>query len=141
MRRAACCLLAVLALAACRGGSDAASPEAVVREWSRALNANDNERAASLFAEDARVVQGESVLRLRTHRDAVEWNEGLPCAGYVQSLVVEGDAVEATFRLGERAGHACDGPGQIAAAVLTIRDGKIEVWHQLPPPEPDVRTA
>jgi hypothetical protein len=64
------------------------SPAAVVRAWSDALNANQNEAAARLFAANARVVQGPFDIRLRTHRAAVEFNAALPCAGRIVRLTV-----------------------------------------------------
>jgi limonene-1,2-epoxide hydrolase len=122
----------VLALSAC--GSESASPESVVRDWSEALNADDNERAADLFAKDAKVIQGDLLRRLHTHADAVAFNRGLPCSGRIVELDVRGDEVEATFVLGDRRFSRCDGPGEHAAAIFLIRDGKIVVWHQVGAP-------
>lgn len=119
----------VAALAGCGGGSP--SPESVVRAWSNALNAGDNERAASLFAPGAEIVQSGRVLRLWTHADAVAWNAALPCSGRIVSISTEGDTATATFVLGDRLTSACDGPGQRATAVFRVRDGKIVLWHQL----------
>jgi hypothetical protein len=131
-------LLLLLALVGCDGDKDASprSPQAVVRAWSKALNAEDNERAANLFERGARVIQGGRVLRLDTHADAVEWNAGLPCSGHIVSLNVQGDTAEATFLLGPRGQSPCDGPGERVTALFTVRDGRIVTWHQLPPPEP-----
>jgi limonene-1,2-epoxide hydrolase len=121
----------VLALAAC--GGTTRSPADVVRAWSDAINANDNARAAALFARDAKVIQsGELVLHSRA--DARRWNAALPCAGHVDSLRASGGRVTATFTLGERARHTCDAPGRQAAAVFEIRGGKIVLWHQIAVP-------
>ena len=98
---------------------------AVVRAWSRALNAGDDRAAAKLFARGAEVVQGEEVLRLRTQADAFAFNAALPCSGRIVSLRSRGDTATATFRLGERPAHRCDGPGQHATAVFRVRKGKI----------------
>ena len=57
------------------------SPPAIVRRWSAALNANDNEAAAALFARGARVVQPGVDVRL-TPQLAVAFNASLPCAGH-----------------------------------------------------------
>jgi hypothetical protein len=127
-------------LAGCGGGSDG-SPESVVRAWSKALNAGDNQSAADLFAPGAEVVQGPVVIRLRTHADAVVWNAGLPCSGKIVALSTRGATVTATFLLGDRPTSACDGPGHHATAVFRIRGGKIVLWHQVPnatPPPPTV---
>ncbi len=80
--------LAVLALTAC--GGKAASPESVARAWSAALNSNDNDAAAKLFAPGAQIVQA-GVLTLRTRRDAVRWNASLPCGGRIASVQPQAD--------------------------------------------------
>jgi hypothetical protein len=128
----------VALLAGCGGGGKA-SPESVVRAWSKALNAGDNQGAADLFAPGAQVIQGPVVIRLRTHADAVVWNAGLPCSGRIVALSTRGATVTATFLLGDRPRSACDGPGHRATAVFRIRGGKIVLWHQVPnatPPQP-----
>jgi hypothetical protein len=125
-------MLGVLALTGC-GGHKTASPEQVTREWSAALNKNDNERAAQLFAEGALIVQNGSAT-LETHADAVRWNAGLPCGGRITRLDLRGDdEVVAQFELTERPGHTCDAPGGTAAAVFEVKDGKIVLWHQADP--------
>src|ERR687884_1119176 len=132
----------VLALLAGCGGGGKASPESIVRAWSKALNSGDNQGAADLFARGAEIVQGPVVLRLRTHADAVVWNAGLPCSGKIVALSTRGATVTATFLLGDRPTSACDGPGHRATAVFRIRGGKIVLWHQVPnaspPPSPTI---
>ncbi|MDX6477453.1 MAG: hypothetical protein QOG29_40 [Gaiellaceae bacterium] len=127
---------AVLALigAACGGGSTSA--EGVVRAWSSAVNAGDNETAADQFATDAEIVQGGVAQRFRTRADAVDWNAGLPCSGRIVGLETRGAEVTATFVLGDRPTSRCDGPGARARAVIRVRDGKIVLWHQVPVPQP-----
>ena len=127
-------LAATLLASGC--GAGGRSAEDVVRAWSRALNAGDNEAAAALFAPGARVVQGGLVTVLATHADAVRWNRGLPCSGKIVDLERSGNDVTATFVLGDRPASACDGPGDRAAAVFRIRGGHIVLWHQVPAPEP-----
>ncbi len=126
---AALALFIALLLSACGGGPP--SPESVVRAWSQALNEGDNESAADMFAPGARVVQVGSVLRLRTHEQAVSWHEALPCSGEIVALETKGEDTTATFELGDRETSACDGPGSRASAVFKVRDGKIVLWHQL----------
>ena len=126
----AACVLALLA--GC--GGEKGSPSSVVRAWSKALNAGDNDAAADLFAPGAEVIQGSVVTRLRTHADGVAWNAGLPCSGKIVSLRTRGATVTATFLLGDRPTSACDGPGHHATAVFRIRGGKIVLWHQVPEP-------
>jgi limonene-1,2-epoxide hydrolase len=120
----------ILLVAGCGGNGDR-SPAGVVRAWSAALNASDNEGAARLFARDARVVQGTDVLVLHSHEDAVLWNASLPCSGKIVALVRRGYDVTATFLLADRKESICDGPGQEAVAIFRVRRGRIVLWHQL----------
>jgi len=113
----------------------AATPAQVVRAWSHALNANDNEHAGRLFAPNARVVQPGVDVRLNSHALAVAFNNALPCAGLIVKLRVTGNRAIATFVLGQRPKHRCDAPGQKAAALFVIRGGKIVLWKQIPVPE------
>ena len=127
-------LLAVLALTACGGKKTASAPE-VVRAWSAALDRNDNEQAANLFAPGAKIIQNGEVI-LATHSDAVRWNAALPCGGRITRLEVRGkDEVLAVFDLDERPGHTCDGPGAQAATIFQVEHGRIVLWHQTPVPE------
>ena len=115
------------------------SPPAIVRRWSRALNHNDNTAAGALFAAGARVIQpGVDVPVSR--RLAVAFNASLPCGGKILKLTRSGDRVTATFTLTERPRHRCDAPGTKAAAVFTVRHGKIVRWEQVPVPA-DAPTA
>ena len=125
--------LAAAALLVGCGGHKPASPESVVRAWSKAINTGDNEAAASLFAPGAVVVQVTETT-LATHDEALQWNEGLPCSGRIESVEVDGEEATAIFVLGGRPGHYCTGPGQKAAAVFTVHDGKIVLWHEIPVP-------
>ena len=131
---AATALVLSALLTACGGGS--ISPESVVRSWSQALNAGDNERAADLFAPGARVVQAGRVLVLRTHAQAVRFNAALPCSGKIVGMSTDGDTTTATFLLGNRPASLCDAPGAEAVAAFRVQQGKIVLWHQLPEPAP-----
>jgi hypothetical protein len=122
-------LVLVVALAGC--GGNGSSPRDVVRAWSAALNADDNERAGSLFARDALVVQ-TTLVHLRTHAEAVAWNARLPCGGKIVSLRQNGSAVTATFRLRDRKSKRCRDPsGAEATALFVVDHGKIVVWDQI----------
>ncbi len=128
--RLAAILLGLLALTAC-GGQKAASPTEVVRAWSAALDRNDNDAAGRLFADAAQVIQNGALTTLPTHAAAVRWNSLLPCGGEITSLEVHGNQqVVAVFKLTERPRHTCDAPGEQAAALFEVEDGKIVVWHQ-----------
>ena len=123
--------LALVLIGAACGGSDS-SPRAVVRAWSKALDADDNERAASLFAPGAAVVQGGRLVYLKTHRDALVWNARLPCSGAIVSLRSNGSAVTATFRLHDRKSGRCgDPPNAEAIALFVVEHGKIILWDQI----------
>lgn len=103
-----------------------------MRAWSAALRADDNERAASLFAPNAAIVQGGRLVYLRTHEDALAWNARLPCSGTIVSLTQHGSAATATFRLGDRKSKRCgDPPGAEAIALFVVEHGKIILWDQI----------
>jgi hypothetical protein len=127
-------LLVLLALTGC-GGTKSSSPTDVVRAWSAALDRNDNEQAARLFAGGAQIVQnGEETLR--THADAVRWNAALPCGGQISHLEAHGKTeVLAIFELRTRPQHRCDAPGEQAAAIFRVVHGQIVLWHQTAVPE------
>jgi len=128
MRRVAGLLLVAGVLTGCGSGSPDA--ESVVRAWSQALNQGDNDSAGKLFARGAEVIQGNSVLTLKTQQDAVAWNAALPCSGRILSIHSRGQTATATFLLGNRPNNKCDGPGQKATAFIRVVRGKIVLWHQ-----------
>ena len=132
---------AVLFVVATGTAQATATPEQVVRAWSHALNTNDNVAAARLFAPNARVVQPGVDVRLTSRAIAVGFNNALPCAGKIVDLRIAGARVLATFLLGQRPKHQCDGPGKKAAALFVVRDGKIVLWKQVPVPEQPTATA
>ena len=135
-------ILAAVVLTAIAGcGGSPPSTESVVRAWSQALNTDDNERAADLFARNAEIVQGDSVTTLRTHGDAVRWNSSLPCSGRIVSITTKGQNATATFQLGDRLHSRCDGPGRRATAIFRVVKGKIVLWHQTETTAPPASTA
>jgi hypothetical protein len=116
------------------------SPPAIVRAWSRDLNADRNAAGAKLFAPHARVIQPGVDVRL-TPKLAVAFEESLPCGGRIVELRRKGNRVTAIFLLTERPTHRCDAPGVKAAAMFVVRNGKIVLWHQIPVPADDKPTA
>ena len=126
--RASCALAALALSAGCGAGPPSA--ESVVRAWSQALNHDDNNTAANLFARGAKVVQLGHVITLRTHKEAVAWNAALPCSGRIVAIRSHGETATATFVLGDRRHSRCDGPGQEATAIFRVVGGKIVLWHQ-----------
>jgi hypothetical protein len=134
VRLAALGVTLLLALTACGGSGGGSDPSAsdVVRDWSAALDAYDNEHAASLFAPNIAIVQGDQLMRLRTHKQAVAWNARLPCAGRIVSLKPNASAVEVTFRLRSGTHRHCHDPaGAEAVAMLVVEHGKIVLWDQI----------
>ena len=120
-----------------RATTDAPSPAAVVHAWSKALNANDNEAAARLFAPFAHVIQPGVDVLLTTHAFAVAFNNALPCAGQIVRITVKGDRATATFVLGHRPKHTCTATrGEKAAALFVVQDGEIVLWEQVAVPKP-----
>jgi hypothetical protein len=126
VRRLALVLLLVVA-----GCGASHGPEDVLREWSAAVNDADYERAASLFAEGAEVVQGPRVRVFDTSEEARRWNASLPCRARIVRAREDGDTVDATFLLRDRADVPCDAPGAVARVVARVEDGKIVLWHQV----------
>jgi limonene-1,2-epoxide hydrolase len=111
------------------------SPPAIVRAWSAALNRNDNAAAAELFAPNARILQGPLDARLTSPQLALDFNASLPCAGHIVNITVKGTRATATFVLGHRPKHTCKAaPGERAAAVFDVRNGKIVLWEEVPVP-------
>ena len=142
--RQALALGAVLVVAAAGSGAAsaahaAASPSQVARAWSAALNANHNQAAAALFAPNAEIIEGSASVRLTSPKLAVEFNASLPCAGRIVALQRTKNAAVATFVLGHRPGHTCDGPGEKAAALFVVRNGKIVVWERVAVPKPKAK--
>lgn len=127
-RRLAFALLVAALLAAC-GGSASREAEAVVRSWSEALNADDDEGAAALFAPRTIIVIGLLPTVLRSHEAAVGWHRRLECAGDIVSMSSEDNRVTATFLLRDRMSGPCGGAGLTATVVFHVRDGLIEVWE------------
>jgi limonene-1,2-epoxide hydrolase len=130
-------IVAAFVTAGC--GSSSPSAESVVRAWSQAVNTDDNDTAADLFAAGAEVVQAGRVLTLRTRADALTWNSRLPCSGRIVSITTSGQTATATFELGDRPHSRCDGPGERATAIVRVVHGKIVLWHETgqiaaPPP-------
>ena len=129
MAKTTICLALLLVLPAC-GSHNARSPEQVARSWSAALDHNDNEAAGRFFARGAEIVQNTEIV-LTSDADAVRWNAALPCGGEIVSVTRESTTdVLVVFKLQRRPHHACDTPGQQAAAIFRVRAGKIVLWHQ-----------
>ena len=136
--------VAVLAALATVPAAMADSPSAtkeVVRAWSTRLNAYDNLGIAKLFARPALILQGGTAYRLDTTADIALWHRLLPCAGRIVSITVKGELATAVFVLTNGKHRRCDAPGQKAAAIFQVHNGKIVSWAQIPVPAPKGPTA
>lgn len=102
----------------------------VIRDWLLALERSDYAHAASYFARDAIVDQGDPI-RLRTRTAARAFNASLPCRADLTALEDEGRTVLATFKLRVGPGGPCAGQVRVR---YTIRDGKFTEWRQLEQP-------
>jgi len=140
VRRAAVTLLALAALAAGCGGGDEpkdglhSDAGVMIRDWLGAVEHRDFGRAASFFARNALIDQGQPI-RLPDAAAARFFNESLPCYADLIALRQEGGSkVLATFRLRAGPGGPCRGEVRVR---YRIEDGKFTEWRQLPTREPD----
>ena len=97
------------------------------------MNTDDNEGAARLFAEGARVVQpGNEVRRLETFAEARSLEQLAAVLGPdPQPDRARGHRASVTFVLGERPNKSATGPASAALALFRVHGGKIVLWHQL----------
>ena len=163
MRLAAAAAVAMLAASGCslgaddedgkaradRGAATATGPEmpqggkvkpgeppeaAAIRGWSDALNAGRFTRAASFFARDAIVDQGQPI-RLPDRSAAVAFNKSLPCRATVTDVKDEGRTIVAAFQLRPGASgsrRACDSDARVR---FRFSGNKFTEWRQLAEPE------
>jgi hypothetical protein len=142
MRSAIVALAVALVVApAAPSATSPAAAKRIVRTWSARLNAFDNAGVAKLFARPATFVQPGGAFRLDSAADIALWHRLLPCAGRILSITVRGEYATAVFVLASGKHRRCDAPGQKAAAVFRIRNGKIVSWAQIPVPPPTGPTA
>jgi hypothetical protein len=115
---------------------------AVVRSWAAAVREARFERAADLFARNARVQNGGAVERLKNRTYALVWNASLPCGATVESVGGADGYAIVRFRLTERRGGSCgQGRGRPARSAIKVREGRITEWYRLPdPPAGEVTT-
>jgi hypothetical protein len=101
---------------------------ATIRGWVNAERLTKLDAAASFFSLPVIVLNGPEPLLLRTRTAVRQWNESLPCgAALLRAVDVRGWTV-ARFRLTDRSGGHCDGPGGTASTAFAMRKGKIAIW-------------
>lgn len=109
-----------------------AGADRVVRRWADTLRGGDVAGAARLFALPAvvQIIPTEPAQRLTTRAQVREFNRSLPCGALVVRTERRGAYAEGLFRLVERPGATCDGPGGTARAAFKVRDGRIVEWRR-----------
>jgi hypothetical protein len=131
--RAIAAFVAVVALVGCNSDAGDEPGEAkAIRDWSKALNDERYERAASFFANGAIVEQARE-FRLEDRGDAIAFNRSLPCKADVTDIDDEGDTVLAAFRLRGGPAGGCDGGS--ARVRFRFEGGKFSEWRQLGAPD------
>ena len=109
----------------------------VVRSWAAAVREAEWERAADLFARNAKVQNGGPVERLKNRAYALVWNASLPCGATVEGVGGAKGYAIVEFRLTERRDGACgSGIGKRARSAIKVEGGRMTEWYRLPdPPE------
>jgi hypothetical protein len=107
----------------------------VITGWVDALRKGDTEASASFFAVPSTAENGPQLLEIESRRDALRFNESLPCGARLIAAGTEGDFTTATFKLTERPGGDCGaGTGGIASTSFQIEHGKIVEWRRVGTP-------
>jgi hypothetical protein len=157
VRGLALVLFACLGLTACGGSSPTATTmtgattpgpasttptgdpkAAVVKRWADTLRGGDVNGAAAIFGLPA-VVQVDPngpYATLRSTADARSFNAALPCGARLVKVTERGGLTIGTFRLTQRPGARCDGPGALARTAFVIEGDRITHWLRLPDPPP-----
>ena len=108
------------------------SAERVIRRWAATLRRGDVAGASALFALPS-IVQVDpagSQVRLTRRAEVLAFNASLPCGATIIRTERRGAYAEVLFRLVQRVGALCDGPGHTARAAFRVRDGLIVEWRR-----------
>ena len=140
--RLAAITLAVLALTACGGHKTTSPGRGRARLERRARPERQRGRGTAVRRRRTRDPGRCSDARDPLRRRALEC--GLPCGGTITLLEPRSNGeVLAVFTLTDRPQHLCDGPGDQAAALFQVKNGKIVLWHEVDvptfPPAGDAR--
>lgn len=116
------------------GGSAEPAQLAVVKRWLAAETRGDFAAAAATFADGAVVQNGSPLIRLRNRSERVAFTSSFPCGAEVVSAVSRKGYLLVTYRLTDRVGSKCDGPGNQAYGAIKVSGGKMTEWYRLPDP-------
>lgn len=106
----------------------------VVERWLSALTNADIPAAADTFADGAKVQNLTQPLILADRVDRIAFNRAFPCGAEVSAASsVEGYLI-VIYRLTDRKGSGCDGPGGSAASTIKVEKDRMTEWFRLPNP-------
>lgn len=107
---------------------------AVVKHWLSALAHGRLATATEAFADGAVVINATPPLTLHNRRERRIWNESFPCGAEVVTASSVKGYLLVTYRLTDRVGSKCDGPGGTAFGAVKVEDKKMTEWYRLPDP-------
>ena len=121
------------------GGPVTSAEKRVIRGWSDELRHSHLDAASRYFTIPSVVSPtGIDAATLSTRADVKEFNDGFPCGAKLVKVRRSVDHfVIGTFKLTERPGKKCDGPGNLAAVAFLIRGHRIQQWVRAPDPVPE----
>ncbi|MGI8623313.1 MAG: hypothetical protein ACR2NB_07460 [Solirubrobacteraceae bacterium] len=119
-----------------RSTGEMADPQqlAVVQRWLQALTDADLRAAADTFADGATVQNGGLPQRLDNRAARLEFNRSFPCGAEVTAASSVQGYLIVVFRLTDRRGSPCDGPGGTAASTIKVEGDRMTEWYRLPNP-------
>src|SRR5262245_66100436 len=121
------------------GGPVTNDEKAVIRGWSDQLRHGHVDAASRYFTVPSVVSNtGIDAATLSTRADVEEFNSTFPCGAKLMKVRRSvNHFVIGTFKLTERPGKKCDGPGQLAEVAFLIHRHHIQQWVRAPDPEPE----
>lgn len=122
-----------------RSTGAAADPEQlkVVQRWLAALTNADIEAAADTFADGAVVQNLTAPLKLEDRAARITFNRAFPCGAEASAASGVKGYLIVVYRLTDRKGSGCDGPGGSAASTIKVEKGRMTEWYRLPDPIDD----
>ncbi|MBA2348749.1 MAG: hypothetical protein H0V81_10690, partial [Solirubrobacterales bacterium] len=106
----------------------------VVERWLAALTNADIPAAADTFADGAKVQNLTTPVVLADRGERITFNRSFPCGAEVSAASsVEGYLI-VIYRLTDRKGSGCDGPGGSAASTIKVEKDRMTEWYRLPNP-------